>query len=167
MKRFIIITSFMLYFAGCRLTGTDTGNPATDTGNPESSKDPYFNSLTYKTAHSLCASLFKCYNDINIDSCEIDILTVVGMATDLGFTSHSTLNDVKNDADAKYNSTNLNSCLTTIDNLPCESLTMTSAYSSTSSGNYSSTYKLFEASTNCANVNDPNGILANPKSAQN
>jgi hypothetical protein len=165
VKHLFFILIFSLCICACRNTGTDTGNPATDTGNPEVTRgNPLTDSFATRATMSLCGSLAVCYSNLDVTNCETAMLTTPGIPNAFGFSAHSTLNDVTTDTDASYSDANFNTCLDTIDNLPCSSFTFTNAYSDSNPTNFDNTYLLLESSTLCAQTNDPSGISANPPS---
>ena len=114
------VVFFLIAGCGKKFTGTDTGNPFTE--DDHSSADPSIEGqedVSKQIASALCSRLVACDPGTQMDTCISGVMRAPGVAPELGFTSHSTLNDVLGDPSKRIDQLQLTSCLQDIERVSC------------------------------------------------
>lgn len=142
MSKIVIFTSIVfIVFSSC---GTETGNPVKTTeligDDPSQGQaDKYFIS---RLSDEICSKLVECFSDFTTtSSCRNIIEDLDGFDAALNLnTSYTDLNDIYADeqtGELTVSQTEADQCESDINGLSCSDSEVTSAYSDSSSGDYS------------------------------
>ena len=149
----------LLLFVLLAACGTETGNPGFSGTTPERAiptLNPPNSDKTMDTAQQIaskiCIKLETCYGSLESDACQTSVMAVAGLAPALGFSAHSTLNEVLNDTTKTTNADQLLNCLTEMEALSCSSAVVTSAYVTSSPNDFSAVVNMLNAVTSCGQV---------------
>lgn len=168
MKKSFISHWFMficvLLCVSCGAGGTDTGNPsAIDSGtgdSPTSDCDSCSPAISLtgieQIVTSVCEKLVSCSSTLTQANCEAGVFAQSNIDTEIGLPIN-TYSDLEAVLEAElddvltYNSTELSSCLTSIDQLSCQSSNVTLAYRASAPSNFTNVYQLIPVSS-CSQV---------------
>jgi hypothetical protein len=147
---------FLLILSACSGDGTNTGNPTVDSGTGDNGHMPVSGRESQILASALCNKIKSCFSSSSDTTCKSQIPALSNFTDEVLLNPpYSTLNDLETDVQSTaftFNTTSLNSCLTSISNLSCGDSLVTSAYTSSSPTNFSTVYKLFRASSQCLSL---------------
>jgi hypothetical protein len=147
---------FLFLLSACSGDGTNTGNPTAGNTTPTNGDIPYTGRESFILSSALCDKIKTCFTSSSDTACQSQIPTLANFTDEVLLNPpYITLNDLETDVQSTaftFNTTSLNTCLTSISNLSCGDSLVTSAYTASTPTNFANVYKLFRASSQCLSL---------------
>ena len=152
----LVCLIFLSVLSACSGNGTNTGNPTIDNSSPNNGQMPVSGRESQILANALCDKIKTCFPSSSDSTCKSQIISLANFTDEVLLNPpYATLADLEIDVQNTaftFNTTSLNTCLTSITNLSCGDSLVTGSYSSSSPNNYAGVYKLFRASSQCLSL---------------